>query len=214
MRLGIAPGLAAAFAKGDQLTVERLYNLSARCATLLSWPVFWVLLVFAGPALGWFGDEFTSGRAALGVLAVAMMVNVAFGNVVTVLLMSGHSQWATRNTVCALVVTIGVDVALVPEWGATGAAIGWLAGVITENALGMWRLWQLGVRPDLSGLGLVGGSVSLVCLASASLGFAVAGMTTAGLAVAALASVAGTIGIGWLLRRRLELDLLRNRGQA
>ena len=210
LRLGISPGVAAAHARGDRRTVADLYHLGARCAVLLSWPAYCVLIVFAGTALGWFGQGFDRAVPALVVLAVAMMVNVAAGNVATLLLMSGHSGVASRNTAVALGLTLALDLALVPGLGATGAAIGWLAGVLAENGLGVLQVSRrLGVSPDLSTLALTGGGVVVLSL-GASLALRTAlGPSTAALLASAAASTVATLGLAWVLRGRLQLALLR-----
>lgn len=215
MRLGISPGLAAAFAREDHRTVRDLYNLSSQCATLISWPIFWVLALFAPTALSWFGDDFSQGSTALMILCVAMMLSVATGSVATVLLMSGHSGWATRNTVLALAATVVVGVLLVPSLGATGAAIGWTTGVVIENGLGLWLVWRrLGVRPDVATLALVMGATTAVSVGAAAVGFAVAGQSSLGVVVAVAVVVPASMGATYLLRGRLRLGLLRRPGGA
>jgi O-antigen/teichoic acid export membrane protein len=146
MRLGIGPQVGAAFARGDVERVTVLYRASTTWAVMLSWPIFLTLAMFPDVALGIFGPEFVSGSTALVILALAMMFSVGIGNVGTVLLMSGNSFWAARNSAAALGVNIALNLALVPALGAVGAALSWMAAIVVENVLGLWLVHsRLGV---------------------------------------------------------------------
>jgi O-antigen/teichoic acid export membrane protein len=213
MRLAVAPEIAAGFAVGDKGRVRALYDLSTRWATVLSWPVFLTLIVYAGPVLDWFGPGFDQAAWPLRILSVAMMVSVATGNVVTVIMMSGHSGWATRNTVLALVVTLLIDVTTVPVWGATGAAIGWLVGILLENGLGLWLVRnRLGVVAHGRGFWSCAGAVSLITLVACGLGSVVGGYGTAGCFAGAVLASVGVLAFVYVARRSLHVGLLLGRG--
>jgi O-antigen/teichoic acid export membrane protein len=146
MRLGIGPQVGVAFARGDVDRVTVLYQASTTWAVVLSWPIFLTLAMFPDVALGLFGPEFVSGGPALVILSLAMMFSVGIGNVGTVLLMSGHSLWAARNSAAALVTNIALNLVLVPLLGAVGAALSWMAAIVVENVLGLWLVHsRLGV---------------------------------------------------------------------
>jgi O-antigen/teichoic acid export membrane protein len=213
MRLAVAPEIAAGFAVGDKGRVRALFDLSTRWATVLSWPVFITLIVYAGPVLDWFGPGFDQAAWPLRILSVAMMVSVATGNVVTVIMMSGHSGWATRNTVIALVATLLIDVTTVPVWGATGAAVGWIVGIFLENGLGLWLVRsRLRVVAHGRGFWSCAGAVSVISLAACGLGRLVAGYGTAGVFASAILTSVAVVAFVYLARRSLHVGLLLGRG--
>ncbi|WP_059009410.1 MATE family efflux transporter [Streptomyces specialis] len=140
MRLAIQPQVGAALAVGDKRRAEDLYRVSTQWITASSWPLYLVLATFGPQVLRVFGEEFADGADALSVLSVAMLLNLATGNVNTVLLMAGKSRWTAVNTVVALVVNIGLNLLLVPGHGIVGAAIAWSASIVCEQLMGMYEV--------------------------------------------------------------------------
>ena len=52
-----------------------------------------------------------------------------------VLITTGRSSWSLMNGLLAVVVNVGIDVALIPRYGITGAAIGWSAAIVVTNLM-------------------------------------------------------------------------------
>lgn len=140
MRLAVAPQISAAFAVKDHTTIRRLYSVSVMWATLISWPAFILIIIFAPWILTLFGAGFESGQKPLVVVSIAMMFNVAAGNVGTILLMSGKSSWSTASLAIALSVNVAANLLLIPVLGAFGAAIAWLLSILTQNIYGLWLI--------------------------------------------------------------------------
>ena len=69
------------------------------------------------------------------VLAGAMLVATGCGMVDMVLAMAGRTSWNLVNVLIALAVTIGLDVLLIPRYGALGAAVGLACAVVVNNLL-------------------------------------------------------------------------------
>jgi O-antigen/teichoic acid export membrane protein len=212
MRLGIGPQLSAAFARGLHERAQVLYSVTTRWSVLLSWPIFLTLALFAEVVLDWFGPGFDAGATSLRILCAAMMFSVAVGNVGTLLLMSGHSGWAARNTAVALAVNIAANLLLIPWVGAAGAAIAWLAGVVVENGLGLLLIRR---RLHIAGHGrtfaLTAGATTVAVVAPGLLLLAWLGQSTAALLISV--TVAGAILLLYMVtaRRALHLDLVLGR---
>ncbi len=49
------------------------------------------------------------------------------------LITTGRSSWSLVNGLLAMAINIGVDLALIPRLGITGAAIGWAAAIAITN---------------------------------------------------------------------------------
>lgn len=138
-RVAITPRLARALTAGRDRDAERLYHGGAQAVVATSWPLYLGLACFAPVILRIFGHGFGHGAAALTILALAMLVDTATGNVGSVLLMSGRSRWNVINAFSALAVDVVIDLLLIPGHsatsGATGASIGWAASIFVLNLL-------------------------------------------------------------------------------
>jgi O-antigen/teichoic acid export membrane protein len=141
------------------------------------------------------------------VLACAMLVATGCGMVDMVLSMAGKTSWNLVNVLIALGVTIGLDVLLIPRYGAIGAAIGLACAVTANNLLPLVQVGRsVGLHPFGAGT-IAAGGLAVGCfgvlpqLLAWPFGTGVAGLSGA-LAVAVPAYLVGAR----LLRRRLALD--------
>jgi O-antigen/teichoic acid export membrane protein len=134
-RLAITPRLSGLLTAGRTTEAEALFNGGAQAVVASSWPLYLGLACFSPVILRVFGGSFTSGATALTILSLAMLVDTATGNVGSVLLMAGSSRWNVTNACAGLAVDVGVDLWLIPDHGATGAAIGWAAAICVINLM-------------------------------------------------------------------------------
>jgi O-antigen/teichoic acid export membrane protein len=145
------------------------------------------------------------------VLACAMLVATGCGMVDMVLAMAGRTSWNLVNVLIALGVTIGLDVLLIPRYGALGASIGLACAMVANNLL---PLIQVGRTARLHPFGA--GTGAAVLLSVACFGVlprvvtALAGSGPAGLTLALCLSVPAFAAGAWLLRRPLALDAFKN----
>jgi len=131
----IATGLFAAGA-ADRAGAPRLARSAGR-RTLAAVAVGSLILVVVGPwVLGIVGPTYRAqGTTALIVLAVALLVDAVTNIEVASLRVERRYRRATVvNGAIALVAIVGT-VAAGPAWGATGAAIAWLAGQVVGAAV-------------------------------------------------------------------------------
>jgi len=134
-RIAITPRLAHLMTAGKTDEAEQLFNGGTQAVVATSWPLYLGLACFSPAILRLFGPDFTAGATALTILSIAMLVDTATGNVGSVLLMAGSSRWNLFNATTALVVNVVADLILIPDHGATGAAIGWSLAIVTLNVL-------------------------------------------------------------------------------
>jgi O-antigen/teichoic acid export membrane protein len=129
-----------------------------------------------------------------------------------VLAMAGRTSWNLVNVLVALGVTIGLDVLLIPRYGALGAAIGLACAMVANNVL---PLIQVGRAARLHPFGP--GTLAAAGLSTACFGVlprlvtAVTGPGTAGLTLAAVLAVPVFTAGAWLLRGRLALRAFKPR---
>jgi O-antigen/teichoic acid export membrane protein len=109
-----------------------------------------------------FGSGYSSGATALVILSLAYMFDLGTGNMNVLLLMSGNSSLNLANSALALMVNVGLNVALIPSYGIKGAAIAWAASVVTYNVAAAVQIRLL------LGLGPLSSEYPLVIGASAA----------------------------------------------
>lgn len=118
------PAFARLHREGNR---EKLENVSVRTAQItfgIAAPISLVLILL-GPwilELG-FGAEYAVSYGPMVILVIGQLVNAAFGSVITILNMTGHELDTLKGVMVAFVVNIVLNAALIPFFGAWGAAI-------------------------------------------------------------------------------------------
>ncbi|RZU52080.1 O-antigen/teichoic acid export membrane protein [Krasilnikovia cinnamomea] len=208
----VQPRLAEALATGDTDTANHLYRTATGWLVLVTWPISLLVILFAPVYLALFGDGYRSGAPVVVVLACATLVATGCGMVDMVLAMAGRTSWNLYNVLIALAVTIGLDVLLIPRYGALGAAIGLGCAILANNLL---PLIQVGRVARLHPFGA--GTCAAVALSVACFGVlprlvtAAAGTGASGLLLALGVAVPAFCAGAWLLRRPLALDAFTRR---
>ncbi|WP_412739218.1 lipopolysaccharide biosynthesis protein [Krasilnikovia sp. MM14-A1259] len=203
----VQPRLAEALATGDTGTANHLYRTATGWLVLITWPISLLVILFAPVYLALFGDGYRSGAPVVVVLACATLVATGCGMVDMVLAMAGRTSWNLVNVLIALGVTIGLDVLLIPRYGALGAAVGLGCAILANNLLPLIQVSRVARLHPFGAGTCIAAALSVACfgvlprLVTAMTGTGPAGLLLAlGLAVPAFAAGA------WLLRRRLALD--------
>jgi len=195
----VQPRLAEALATGDRRTANHLYQTATGWLVLVTWPICLLVIHLAPFYLRLFGDGYPAGRDVVVVLAGAMLVATGCGMVDMVLAMAGRTSWNLANVLVALALTIGLDLLLIPRFGALGAAAGLACAMVANNLL---PLIQVGKAVGLHPFGR--GTRAAALLSAACFG-ALPLLHTAGLVLSVPAFLAGV----WLLRRHLALDAFK-----
>lgn len=157
-----APQFSELIAAGERGALERIYQLGTWWTMTISWPFYAVMLVFPAAMMeAFFGPGYASGGRALAILGFAGLLDVGTGNSQAVLLMSGHSRLYAANTAAALAANVGLNLALVPPFGITGAAVAWTVSIAMTNVAAVLQVrYLMGVRP-------LGPGYPFVCAATA-----------------------------------------------
>lgn len=136
----MAPKISEFLALGHRHRALTMYQTTTAWLILVSWPIYLASAIFAPLLLQVFGDGYDTASTAVVILCLTMLVATACGPVDSVLLMGGRSGLSLMNTGLALVVTVAIDFALIPSYGVTGAAIGWMVGILLNNLLPLWQV--------------------------------------------------------------------------
>jgi O-antigen/teichoic acid export membrane protein len=202
----VQPRLGMLVANDDLDGARRLYRVSTAWVIALAWPVYLVVAIAAPLILTVVGHGYRSGVSTMVVLAVAGLVASACGLVDFVLITVGKTTWNLGNTVLALAVNLGVDIALIPHIGIVGAAVGWAVAIVTANLVPLAQVYRhLGFQP-VSAAGVTVALLALVCFGVLPGAVALA-LGPRSPAVAGAAVVGGCLYLAQLWRRRRELHL-------
>jgi O-antigen/teichoic acid export membrane protein len=208
--MAIAPRLSALLSQGRRSQAQTLYQVMTWWLILLAWPIYITLAVFSPFLLGVFGTAFTAGSTALTILSVAMLVNMATGNVNAVLLMAGKSTWNLANASVVLALNVGLNLLLIPPYGIEGAAIAWAISIVVLNLAAAAEVkLLLGLEPFGRGYGLATGAAS-GCFGVPGVVVSVAlGQSVASFSLYLVVSLASYAIVLYKGRRVLHLDVLR-----
>jgi O-antigen/teichoic acid export membrane protein len=124
---------------------DELQRLSSRAARLIlygSLPIVAGVLVLAEPVLRVFGSGFSGGATPLRILAVGQLVNIATGLPGTILIMVDEAGRVTRSVVVGAIANVALSIALIPPYGASGAAVATATSVALTNVLLAGALWR------------------------------------------------------------------------
>lgn len=139
---GLMPTIAELHEKGELVALQRLLTRAARLVFVGSLPIVLGAIVFAEPMLELFGAEFGVGSTTLRILCVGQLVQVATGLAGTILIMIGEAGPTTWAVGAGTVLNLVLSVALIPEFGAEGAAVATAASIAFANVLMVVMLWR------------------------------------------------------------------------
>ncbi len=138
----LMPSISELHTRGEGERLQRLMTHAARLVFFGSLPIALGVIALAEPLLRIFGSEFEGGATPLRILAVGQIVNVATGFPGTILIMVGDAGNVTRAVAGAALVNLALSIALIPSFGATGAAIAGAASIAVANILLSAVLWR------------------------------------------------------------------------
>ena len=206
------PQLSHLFGIGDRAAAGAVYQATTAWLIVLTWPLYLLSALFGPQLLAVFGRSYQDGATVVVILALAMLLATACGQVDLVLTMTGRSRWSLFNGLLAVLVNVAVDVALIPRAGITGAAIGWAAALAVSNLVPLAQVaWVARIHPFGRGpaaaiavTAVAFGAVPLAARTALGPGLAA---SLAGVAAGTLLAVAGL----WCCRGALRLAALPGR---
>jgi O-antigen/teichoic acid export membrane protein len=142
-----APVIAHLHAQGRRDVLEKLFQTLTKWVLGLTLPLACVVIIFALPLLRIFGPAFASGWSVLVIGSLGQLVNCGVGSVGYLLLMSGNQRRLLRVQFTMAVVTILVNLTLIPILGIVGAA---LAAATVNVAGNLWNLSEVGKALHIS----------------------------------------------------------------
>lgn len=130
------PSSSRYFADGDIDGINALYWKTAVWITVLSFPVFAVLFAASTPlTVLFYGSRYEASGIILSILVVGQYVQASQGFNGATLKVVGKIRYLVVINLAAALAAVLLTVALVPRFGAVGAALALSGAVIFHNAL-------------------------------------------------------------------------------
>lgn len=135
------PMIADLYHRNDIEQLKELYRVSTKWGIYLAVPVMLVVLLFSQECITiLFGKAYIAGGIVLVILSSAQFIHVAAGAVGPLMVMTGHqNRWFTLSGLM-LLISIILNVILVPRWGLVGASC---ATAFALNGLFIWGTLDL-----------------------------------------------------------------------
>lgn len=130
------PLAARHVARDDAAAVRALYWRTAVWVAVVSFPIAVVTIAAAGPiAVTVFGSRYEGSGALLAVLSLGYYANAAVGFNGLTLNVFGRVRAVVAANVAAALLNVALNLALIPLWGAAGAATATASTLALQNVM-------------------------------------------------------------------------------
>ncbi|WP_457637195.1 oligosaccharide flippase family protein [Oceanithermus sp.] len=148
-----APRFAKLYATGKKVRLQKLATSVAQGALSLNILLTIIFIIFGKSFFNFvFGAEFSPAYLPLLILLAGQLVNSSVGSVAYLLNMSGHERETVWGMLFAASLNILLNLALVPEFGMIGAAVGSAVSMALWNVYLWWRVYKvMGVNSSFFG---------------------------------------------------------------
>jgi len=148
----VGPMIAKLFHAGQKQELQRMLTMAARGIFGITFLAALLLALFGRYVLHVFGREFIQGYGPLLILMLGQVVNALAGSVALIMNMTGHQNNAAKILGLSVVVNLSANLALIPGYGAYGAAIATALSLATWNILMLGYVWKkMGLNPTIIG---------------------------------------------------------------
>ncbi len=137
------PHFSRLFALRDRLGASAVYKATTAWVVLVIWPLCLLAIIYGPTILSVFGNSYRTGSGVMVILGGSMLLASACGNIDVLLISTGRSALSFANGLVALTVNVGIDLALIPRYGITGAAIGWAAALLAANVIPLLQISRM-----------------------------------------------------------------------
>ncbi len=138
-----SPMLAKAHVNKDEKSMKKFLVKTAWWSLIATSPLYMIVVFYARPILGIFGQEFSAGALALIVLATGQLYNVATGPVGVVLNMTGRQIYDLWNNIALFGLNLIFNILLIPKYGYEGAAIATFSSMLIIHTVRLIQVWKI-----------------------------------------------------------------------
>jgi len=156
-----APRISEVSSRREIGGLGSLYRMMTVSTISMSLLPFLISLLFASPIMQIFGPEFEAGSSILGLLAVGYLVRAISGPAGCVLVMTGRVNISLVNALLGSLLSLLLNLLLVPSLGLRGAAIASTITLVVVGILGLAQVFyflriqpygRASLRPVLAGV--------------------------------------------------------------
>lgn len=130
-----SPHVPRLHAEGRLDELRHAFQTITKWTMLLSMPIFVPLIIFPEVVIPVLGEQFTPAATALSIVAAAVCFSYAVGPSEAALIMAGRPKVSLLIRIVGGLVTLGLNIWLVPQFGLIGAAWGFTGSVFVSNIL-------------------------------------------------------------------------------
>ena len=209
LALAAQPHVASLSTSDQRGSIAAVYRSTTTWIITLNGPLYVGVAIFSPLLLSLFGPDYVSAWPVTVTMCVAAFIGNGSGMVDVILSMTGRTSATLANSLGALVTQVVLLVALVPTWGAFGAAIAWGVSIVVINAMSVVQLARSdGIHPLETGTAFaVAGNLVAVAIPAGAIALAL-GQTWAAFALSVAVCAAAYVGFARIFRRQLHLPEL------
>lgn len=127
------PAFAIAAGKGDALELSKVLARTQIICSAIFVPLAAILILFANPLAGLFGEEFAELQWFLIILCAGQLVNAITGLSGVLLNMSGSASLELKSLILAITLALAGSLIVGPAYGATGLAAVFSISIAVKN---------------------------------------------------------------------------------
>jgi len=137
----LSPHFARLYSAGDLPRLQRIVTTASRINLLAAIPVAGAFILFGKPLLTFVvGSAYIPSYQPLAVLCVGQLLGAAMGPVGMLLNMTGHERYTLVGVGVASLLNIALNLALIPLFGAVGAAVANALAQVVWRAILCWAI--------------------------------------------------------------------------
>ncbi len=144
MTVLFTPNAARLLARRDYSAINRLYWQTTLWISALSFPVFALTFFMAGQLVEQlYGSRYAESEMLLSILALGYYFNVLLGCNSHTLKVFRRMRFLLAGDLLTMLASLGLNLLLIPQWGALGAAVSTASAMIFHNLLRQFGLRQI-----------------------------------------------------------------------
>jgi len=143
------PIFSGLFAKNKSEEIKRSYSILTKWLCYITLPFFFLLFLYPEPIITLsFGPSYTSASFALRILSLGYIVSSLTGPCGMTLIVIGKSRFVMFSWIFAAIISVGLNVTLIPIYGIDGAAFATGISIIIVEIVKSLKLYSIsGVQP-------------------------------------------------------------------
>lgn len=135
------PAAARLFARNDRQEINSLYWENAAWVAIVSFPIFALTFSLAGPVtVLLYGTRYEDSALIMAMLSFGYFFNAATGQNGLTLKVLGKLRYIVTVDILAAVLNLGLNLVLIPRYGALGAGVGTMTTLILFNLMKQFGL--------------------------------------------------------------------------